>query len=347
MPTSSPCPGRAGRAPVRLFTAGALGATLGGCRLVELAAEPAAPIEVTESGDGEPETNPEPPPLMGFWGLNGYVSPEGFADVQQRFGINGFQVANEDPLWTVRFLLPMVREAGMRVTLRLAGPHPAYTVDGDFSVERWKEQLARWRRSGVQEFIDDGTLAGHMMLDDITLFEGHDPDAADLEEMARYSKALLPGLMTYVRQKATQMPEPDGGCYLYVDACVNQYEAAEGSVARYAREQAERAAQLDLGVINGLNIADGGDGSAGRPGYRPDHYPMTAAEITAYGSTLARVPACGMFLNWEYDGEEAWSDGSIGATYFDQPDLQAALAALAALYATHPPVTLLKPAEAR
>jgi hypothetical protein len=180
-------------------------------------------------------------------------------------------------------------------------------------------------------------------LDDVTNFEGRDPDAADFEEMARYSKALFPGLLTYVRQKATAMPVPTGGTYRWVDAVDNQYEVMEGDVHAYATTQAARAQALDLGLINGINIADGGDGSAGRPGWRKAHYPMTAAEITAYGDVLVRVPTCGMFLAWEYDGEERWSDGTIGATYFDDPERTAALAGLATLFARHRPVELLKP----
>ncbi len=148
--------------------------------------------------------------------------------------------------------------------------------------------------------------------------------------------------MTFVRQKATHMPPPEGGRYVWVDAAVNQYEALEGPVEAYASVQEERAIALGLGVINGLNIADGGDGSAGRPGWRATHHPMTADEIRSYGQVLATVPSCGMFLNWEYDGREEWSDGNIGADYFDQPELQAALAELAALFAEHPPIQLLK-----
>lgn len=322
---------------------GAVAVVLAGCVPLEPPIGQAASLEVLETvtpdGEGGPVASP---PFYGFWGLNGYVSPEGFADVQERFGITGFQVAQSGSGWTVETLLPMIREAGLRVTLRMSEEHQPSNQDGDFSLPKWKTQVAKWKGSGVQEFIDDGTLAGHMLLDDITNFEGRDPDAADLEEMARYSKELMPGLMTFVRQKATRMPTPEGGKYLWVDASVNQYEAMEGLVKVYAEVEAERAARLGLGVINGLNIADGGDGSAGRLGWRPGHYPMTAEEITTYGTVLASVPSCGMFLNWEYDGQERWSDGTIGAEYFDQPELQAALAELAALFATHPPVTLLK-----
>jgi hypothetical protein len=215
-------------------------------------------------------------PFYGYWGLNGYVSPEGFADVQRRLGANGFQVAHSGQEHTVQTLLPMARDAGMRVTLRLIDEHQPSTPSGDFDLARWKTQVGAWRDSGLQEFVDDGTLAGHMLLDDITNYPGQDPGAADLEEMARFSKELFPGLMTFVRQKASRMPTPEGGTYLWVDAAVNQYEALDGDIVAYASAEADRAAALGLGVINGLNIADGGDGSAGRPGWRAGHYPMTA-----------------------------------------------------------------------
>lgn len=283
------------------------------------------------------------PPGYGFWGLNGYTSHAGFLDVEQRFNATVFQVACSDPHWCVNHLLPMVQGAKMKVTFRLTADHEAYTnTQGDFVLASWKDQLKPWIDSGVQAYIENGTLIGHMILDDISNFEGRDPDAADLEEMARYSKELFPGLMTYVRQKASQMPVPESGGYVYVDAIVNQYTAAEGTVQQYAALESRRAQALNLGIINGLNIADGGDGSSGRPGYRVHKFAMSAAEITAYGSVLATVPGCGMFLNWEYDAEEHWYDGSIGADYFNQPELQDALASLGALVGSQAPVRLLK-----
>ena len=320
-----------------LMAASALGVA---CGPTGAASPSTAPLAVPD--ESSPTVAHAAAPMYGYWGLNGYTSAEGFADVQSRLGMTGFQVASENPQWAVKTLLPMVRDAGIRITLRLTDDHHAYTVHGDFDLELWKQQLRRWKGAGLEPYIQDGTLVGHMLLDDIRNFPGRDPDAADLEEMARTSKELFPGLMTYVRQNATDMPTPEGGKYVWVDASVNQYEAKEGPVEAYATVQEDRARRLGLGVINGLNIADGGDGSAGRPGWRPRHYPMTAEEIRHYGRVLATVPSCGMFLNWEYDGEERWSDGSIGAEYFDQPEIQAALAELATLYATHPPVTLLK-----
>lgn len=281
---------------------------------------------------------------FGFWGLNGYQSPEGLEDLAERFNVSIFQTSSADPTWAVSTFLPMVRAAGLRVTLRMTPSHHAYTTaDGDFDLDAWKERLAHWQASGVQAFIDDGTLAGHMVLDDIRTFPGEDPDGDELDEMARYSEELMPGLMTFTRADATDLPVPRAGTYLYLDATVNQYLAREGSVEVYATREATQAAALGLGVIGGLNICDGGDGSSGQPGWRKGHYAMSAAEITRYGTVLAKMTSRGIFLAWEYDAVEKWPDGTIGSDYFDRPDVRAALAELGALMASQPSAPLLRP----
>jgi hypothetical protein len=270
-----------------------------------------------------------PPLPFGFWGLNGFVYPSGLAGLRTRLGVTVFQTATMDPAWAVTRLLPMVKRAGLRVTLRLTGDHRRYTTPtGDFDVAAWEHVLATWKDSGVQPFVEDGTLAGHMLLDDIQNFEGRDPDAADLERMGRASKAVLPGLMTFVRERATAMPTPESGAYEAVDAAVNQYRAMDGDVVLYGMREVARAERLGLDVINGLNLLDGGDGSSGKPGYTAGKWAMSADEIRRYGGALLAVPACTMFLMWEYDDQERWADGTIGADWLERPDVEAALAAL-------------------
>lgn len=291
-----------------------------------------------------PAPPPEPPAapgqgmLYGFWGLNGHHSAKDLAQVKDRLGMTVFQVASEEPAWAVGKLLPAAREAGVKVTLRLTGDHAGYTDgQGDFDLRAWKARLEPWVDSGVQAFVDDGTLVGHMLLDDILTFPGQDPTAAELDELARYSQERLPGLMTFVRAQATHLPTPATGRYQHLDACVNQYQARDGEVRRYAETERRRALGLGLSIINGLNIADGGDGRAGRPGWRgPGFWPMSAEEITEYGAVMAAVPECTMFLSWEYDRVERWPDGTIGAEYLDQPEIQAALVALGRVVAARP-----------
>lgn len=314
-------------------------------RRLLLAATVGALLALTPTDDPYPISDTiDAVPLYGFWGLNGFWETPSLLDMHQRTGMSLYQVACADPVIALQIMLPQARAAGIRMTLRMTGDHGRYTrSDGRFDLHAWKAQLSPWAGTGVQEFIDDGTLVGHMLLDDIHTFPGGGPDAAEIEEMARYSKSILPNLMTYVRERATAMPEPRGGQYTVLDACVNQYKNLDGPVEPWAREQAERSRELGLGIINGLNLCDGGDGRSGQPGWRKDRWAMSAEEITAYGTVLAQVEGMGMFLNWEYDAEEPWTDGSIGADYLRQPEHEQALRELGELVARQPFVELRRP----
>ncbi len=285
-----------------------------------------------DAGTGAPPgpaaaTGPAPT-LYGFWGLNGLRTEAGLRTVRERFGIGVYHTATRFPEEGTQVLLPAARAAGLKVSMRLTGGHAQYTDEhGNFSLAAWSERLEAWRGSGLQDFVDDGTLVAHMLLDDIHNFGGQDPTADELDEMARQSKALLPGLMVFVRERALEMPE---GTYQHVDAIVNQYRHDHGTPEEYVRTQVARARELGLGVINGLNIANGGDGSSGQPGWGEGRWAMSADEITSYGRVLGAVPDQPMFLCWEYDAEERWTDGSVGATWFDQPEQTAALKDLGA-----------------
>ena len=277
------------------------------------------------------------PPRLGFWGINGYRSPEGLQDLATRFGIGVFHSATIDPDEALTEILPIARAAHLQVTLRLTGDHGRYTdADGNFDLAAWSALLAPWARPELRTYIEDGTFAGHMLLDDIHNFSGADPTAAQLEEMARQSKELLPGLMTWVREKATAMPLPEGGRYRQVDAIDNQYKAADGDVAAYAFREASWAEALGLQVICGLNIANGGDGRSGRSGWGPGRFAMSGAEITEYGRVFADRPECSMLLLWEYDGLERWTDGSVGSDWFDREPQRLAIVELAERFARRP-----------
>lgn len=267
--------------------------------------------------------------LFGYWGLNGHHDADAMAALRQDPGMNVFQVASEDPAQALGNLLPAARRAGLRVHLRLSGDHDAYTRDGRFDLGAWKASLDRWSPAALEPFIADGTLAGHMLLDDILTFPRQDPRAEELDEMARYSKERFPGLMTWIRAQATHIPTPKDGRFHHLDACTLQYQARDGALGRYIEVETRRAAALDLGLIVGLNLADGGDGRAERQGWRgPGFHPMSPEEILEYGRALLAIPEAGMVLNWEYDGVERWPDGTVGAELFGQPAYQAALRTL-------------------
>lgn len=274
------------------------------------------------------ERDPDAPPVpCGLSGLNGHLDPDGLDEVSERFGLTLFHTSTKSPGWAVPELLPMVREAGLSVNLRMVGPASEYTDDeGGFDLAAWSEALAAWEDSGVQEFVDDGTLAGHLLLDDPGGFEGTPPTADELEEMARLSKAVLPGLLTIVPEAPTELSLPRSGAYTELDAALVQYRARDGDVVDYALDMMAGAEARDLALVAGLNIANGGDGRSGKPGWSEGRWAMSGEEISEYGGVLTGVPDLMQFLSWEYDAEEAWADGSVGAEWFDAPEQQEALA---------------------
>jgi hypothetical protein len=289
------------------------------------------------STEDSSENTSEKGVLYGFWGLNGFHDADELLDIKTRFGTTVFQVTSSYSSYAIDTLLPNVQSSGMKVSITMAGGHSHYTDgSGDFDIEMWKDQIDEWEDSGVQDYIDNGTLVGHLILDDIYNF-ANDVTASQLDDMAEYSQAAFPGLLTIVRQKASGMPTPDGGVYKYVDTVVNQYKAEDGDVEDYAQDEYDAAIALGLGVINGLNLCDGGNGDSGQPGWRTDKitYAMTADEVLTYGAALFDVPNLKMFLMWEYDGDEEWSDGTVGSNYFNQSDFKAAFLELSLIAAEY------------
>jgi hypothetical protein len=75
-----------------------------------------------------------------------------------------------------------------------------------------------------------------------------------------------------------------------------------------------------VGLMVGLNVLDGGNGSSGIRGTRTGHYAMSATELRSYGTTLLnQTYSCG-FLNWTYI--------LGGATYLARSDIKSAMADL-------------------
>ena len=75
-----------------------------------------------------------------------------------------------------------------------------------------------------------------------------------------------------------------------------------------------------LGMITGIHVINGGNGSSGVRGTRDGKWNMSAAEIRTHGATLLKEPrACAFFLY-------TWLDG--GAEYMARSDIKAAITEL-------------------
>lgn len=271
---------------------------------------------------------------FGFWGLNGYDNAEGYAYVMSNFNTNTYMVTSTGPNYNNNTLLPAVESAGMRINLNITGNYTNFAdAHGNFDITLWETALANYfnnpdTAATMQTYIDNGTLNSIMLLDDIYNYTGTDPTAEDLEQMACDIDYYL-NVTTWFREDINEnlvLPD-DSFEFECLDAVGLQYSTRKGLLADYINEQQQAADDLNLEIVAGINIANGGDGSSGQQGWSgTGYYAMSADEITTYGEAmLDGMDNVIMFLMWEYDGEEHWPDGTIGSDYFNQPDLQQAL----------------------
>jgi hypothetical protein len=232
-------------------------------------------------------------------------------------------VLSESPDYVLRHLAE-ARESGAKLIVNFAGGsfRHVQAADGTFSYALWKERVDRFLplQKQIGEYVGDGTLLAFMLIDEphaASSWGGEIIPHAMLEQMARYSKSLWPDLTTTVRSHASWLK---GAKFRWVslDAAWAQYSARRGDVSAYVAENVAAAREARLGLIVGMNVLDGGDGSSRQPGTYRGAYNMSPAEISAYGRVLAAHPYACSFQIWKYD-----------PAYVGRPDIAAALADVA------------------
>ena len=228
-------------------------------------------------------------------------------------------------------ILESARKAGLKIYLNMfVSRRQIQNPDGSFSLDRWKQRIDRFRDLGLEPYIQDGTLAGNYLMDEPDSkgkWNGQSVPFADIEAAAAYSKQLWPGLTTMIRADPLFLQKAPFR-WRSLDAAWSQYTTRKGSVEEYARRHAAVAKELGLGLVVGLNVLDGGDGSSGLEGTKIKYAAMSAAEVMHYGTVLLREPGACALLLWKYDREDR--------AYFLLPDIRAAMEALGLLAATHP-----------
>ena len=211
------------------------------------------------------------------------------------------------------------RAKGGRVIVKLCKgkDHYVKNADGTFSLTKWKSLVSRYKNVNLGPYISDGTIIGHYLID-----EPHRPQRwggkgisqQTLEEMARYSKQLWPQMTTIVRVAPSWLASASLQ-YKYVDAGWTQYTHKKGDPAKWVASEAAAAKRKGLGLVVGLNVLDGGNGSSKIAGWTKGKYAMSASEIRSYGSAmLGESLACG-FVQWTHDTK-----------YYGRSDIRSAMA---------------------
>jgi hypothetical protein len=222
--------------------------------------------------------------------------------------------------YTLPTNLATARSKGARLVLRLSGSDSKVkNADGTFSFTKWKSMVDRFKTVNFSAYINDGTVLGHYLIDEpyrAVRWGGKTISQATVEQMAKYSKQLWPGMTTFVRAAPSWLAGSTT-VYTYLDAGWAQYASYQGNVTTWITAEAAKAKLKGLGLIVGANVLNGGNGSSGIRGTTSGKYAMSASELRSYGTALLnQTLACGWF-NWSYL--------YTGSTYFARADIKSAM----------------------
>ena len=228
-------------------------------------------------------------------------------------------------------LLAAIKAKGGRLVLKMCMGDDKYVKnpDGTFSLTKWKALVDRFKNANLTPYITDGTLLGHFLIDEphrTAKWGGKIIPQATVEAMAVYSKAIWPTLPTLVRVVPSWLASAPV-TYRALDAGWLQYGYGKGDPATMVASETAIAKQKGLGLLIGLNILDGGNGSSKVHGWTTGKWAMSASEIRSYGSALLNQPyACG-FFNWTYQ--------FFGPSYYGRSDIKSAMADLSSKARAH------------
>ena len=240
----------------------------------------------------------------------------------------------EDPFTTAHIngyrdsvieLLNAARTDGKSLILHLPGTTGSYrNPDGTFSLELWKAGVDEFADIDFTPWIEDGTLLVHYLISEPMSRSrwGNEVVTVEvLDEMARYSKQLWPNLPTTVREQPTDLILHAGGYetpvegweWTYLDSGWARYLARKGPVEEFIEAEVAAAKAQGLGLLFGMNVLSGGDGSSERIGY-DGKYVMSAEEALEYGTKLINEPyGCAMVM-WHLNFDDI--------PYFNLPKIQ-------------------------
>lgn len=228
---------------------------------------------------------------------------------------------------STRRMLAEARAKGARLVIKLCGGKDSFVLaNGTFSLTKWKEMVVRFKDMDLNSYIADGTILGHYLIDEPHRAErwGKVISQATIEAMAKYSKQLWPNMTTMVRVKPSWLAQAPI-TYTYLDAGWTQYEVHHGDVTKWVTTEVAAAKLKGLGLVGGLNVIAGGNGSSKLPPLKASWPPpMSANEVRSYGNVmLSQSYVCGFFM-WMHD-----------LPYYGRSDVKSAMAELSSKAKAH------------
>ncbi len=190
--------------------------------------------------------------------------------------------------------LARAQSNGMKLIVVMGGTNEVQNADGTFSLTRWKASVDRYRSMSLGGYITRGTLFMHYLIDEpscAACWGGKSISWETVEEMARYSKSIWPGLPTAARSAPSKLSNADF-TWRYLDAGWAQYSTRKGDLRTYLEEEVAAARREGLGLVGGLNLLDGSGTYTA---------PMSASQLRTFGSIMAADPAVCALVGWRHD----------------------------------------------
>lgn len=210
--------------------------------------------------------------------------------------------------------LNAARAAGFRIVVSMAGDRSYYTnSNGTFNLALWRKRIDLYRRFNLQSYASDGTVIGHYLVDEpycAACWGGRTISAAQIDEMARYSKSIWPKLPTMVRSPPTLLAQQN---YRYLDVAWAQWEgplhvpSTRMTPEQFRDRETAAAKARGLGLVFGMNYLDAGDGSSRIAGTyknatspKVNRWQMSATEVKRVGTVFAAASYACAVLSWKY-----------------------------------------------
>lgn len=225
------------------------------------------------------------------WQLHGFYDyPDSLRELAATTGMNN-GIITTSPEY-IEYMLDNFAEAGLRFTPQLAQWSDYTTADGYFDFNAWEQKIRAYEGMDLQAYIDSGTFAGVVILDDLGNFTDEGPDSATLDQMAALIKEVFnisdENFPIIVRHDATDMlPKHNGHNFQHLNRVYIQITdiKAQSDVPAYIQNQIAAANKLGLEIIWGVNLLDwewpNQDGicPSGHIGYQTDRCGIPADEI--------------------------------------------------------------------
>jgi len=243
--------------------------------------------------------------------------------------------------------LSYARSKNIRIVVSLPGSRAGYTnSDKTFNLTLWKQKMDAWRSQAalLQTYYGNGTILANYLVDEpdcSSCWGGKPITGAQIAEMGRYAKSILPDVPTVVRVVPSFFRKA-GLTGQDVDLAWAQYGGPLHSPSlnmtpeQFRDQNVAEAKALGMGLILGMNTLDGGDGSSRIPGtYNlstvSNRWQMSAAEVQHAGTVFAKEPYVCAVLDWRYSltlTSSTFTSAQEAAVqaFDDRSDVKAALA---------------------